>query len=190
MAGFSNRLLKWLIVSCCAAVATATTADTYGNRQTVAAKQDIGKFHQGLIKRYPKIEHISTQRLADLPAQSVLLFDVRESPEFAVSHLPHAIQISPKMKASELLNRYREQMAGKTVVFYCSLGERSSKLAEKVLAAETETTFNIANLEGGIFKWHNEQRSVVSSAGPTNQIHPFNGFWGRFLIHQDQITNP
>ena len=79
-----------------------------------------------------------------------------------------------------------QDLKGKTVVFYCSVGVRSSALAESVkadlLAAGTK---EVVNLEGGIFGWHNQSRPLVDKSGPTTFVHPYNAYWGRLLTRPE-----
>lgn len=150
--------------------------------------QKLSKFHAGLIERYPAVEHITTKELAVLPRERVVLIDVRAADEFNVSHLKNAIRVAPSTSADHFITQYAEQLAGKKVVFYCSVGERSSRLAEAVINAQSEFDLDVRNLAGGIFKWHNEQRQLVNARGATPNIHPFNSFWGRLLIHKDNIS--
>lgn len=148
----------------------------------------LTRFHEGLLDRYPSVEHLSTEDLAKLPETNIVLFDVRDTAEFNVSHLHNATRVPPEMDADAFLQKYRHKLTGKTVVFYCSVGERSSKLAESIINTNNNPTFEIRNLAGGLFKWHNEQRSIVNSNGLTTYIHPFNNYWGRLLVHSELIS--
>lgn len=147
----------------------------------------LSEFHTGLEKRYPDVRHMPANELANFDNNSIVLFDVREKSEFDTSRLKSAVRIAPNIDAEQLLERFEDIMHDKTVVFYCSVGERSSKLAEAVAKLVEPDKFNIVNLEGGIFKWHNEQRPVFNSQGLTTNIHPFNAYWGRLLLHKDDI---
>ena len=180
-----KSLLIALVVS--TMVASLSMADT---KNAKTAIQAVDKFHQGVVKRYPTVEHISTKQLAQMPRESVLLFDVREATEFNVSHLAHAIRVDPDINPGTFLTQHSHKMHGKTIIFYCSLGERSSKLAQAVLDTAAATDVSIVNLEGGLFKWHNEQRTVVDASGVTENIHSYSRFWQRYLVHQTQILNP
>lgn len=170
------------------AMLSIAVAGSFGADAQSSEADELAKFHEGLLKRYPRVGHLSTEQLAILPQDSVILFDVRKQAEYDVSHLNAAIRISPRMRASSFLESYSDQLLGKKVVFYCSVGERSSKLAEAVMDELGAANANIVNLEGGIFKWHNEERPVFNADGLTSKIHPFNKFWGRLLARRDQIS--
>jgi len=66
------------------------------------------------------------------------------------------------------------------IVVYCSVGYRSSALAEKLARAGMT---NVFNLEGSIFAWANEGRPVYRGDTLLNpaQVHPFNTKWGQLL---------
>ena len=62
------------------------------------------------------------------------------------------------------------------VVCYCSVGYRSSILADKINATGAG---NALNLEGSMFKWTNEGREIVDSDGNTTHfVHPYNWLFG------------
>lgn len=123
-------------------------------------------------------------------APAPLLFDVRRTDEFAVSHLDGAIRIDPEMSGADFLAKYGGELHGRTGVFYCSVGVRSAKLISRVLVAAQSvdglkgSAMELKNLEGGIFRWHNEDRSLVSFSGPTRYVHRFDAYWGRLLSQQ------
>ncbi|MBO6574194.1 MAG: rhodanese-like domain-containing protein [Rhodothermales bacterium] len=118
---------------------------------------------------FPEVEQISTDSLAALLADStraVTLLDVRTAEEYAVSRIPGAIHVDPD--AVEL-----PAEATGLLVAYCSVGYRSSQLAERL-----ETEARIVNLEGSIFRWANEGRPVEGSGG---KVHTYDRTWGRLL---------
>ena len=139
---------------------------------------------------YPSIRHISPEALPPSPARGgVLLIDVREEAEFAVSHLPGALRADPDMDPDEFMRRFGDKVAGKEVLFYCSVGVRSSDMAQRVGAQLASAGAKVvANLSGGIFRWHNERRMLISSAGRTDLVHPYNRKWGALIKRQSQIS--
>lgn len=117
-----------------------------------------------------------------------VLIDVRDDAEYRVSHIAGAERADPEMPIADVLAQFSPKVAGRDVVFYCSVGMRSS-----VLALETQDALvkagatGVSNLRGGIFAWHNAGRPVVNAAGPTEAIHPYNAQWGKLLTRQDQV---
>jgi len=119
----------------------------------------------------------------------VLLFDVREPDEYAVGHLPGAIRVDPDISAHDFLEQFGATLNDKEVIFYCATGRRSTDLAEKVKAEIMATGASLpvpANMQGGIFRWHNESGQLVDAAGDTEYVHPYNWWWKRLLTHKDK----
>ncbi|MEO1207218.1 MAG: rhodanese-like domain-containing protein [Pseudomonadota bacterium] len=156
---------------------------------------------KGVRLRFPSVPVIESEALAartmKLPPEvsvdgggvippKTVLFDVREADEFIVSHLPGAIRVAPDVSAEEFVARYGDVLAMGTAVFYCSVGVRSAKLIEKLRATEAVPRGqDLLNLEGGIFRWHNENRSLVNSGGQAvDRVHRFDRYWGRMIARQ------
>ncbi len=136
-----------------------------------------------VARRWPDIGHVTPAKLDRLMAEhTVVVFDVRTPAEQAVSHLPGALLVDPDMATAAFLDRYGDGVQGKAAVFYCSVGVRSSRLAERVaqgLQAAGATA--VDDLAGGIFAWHGEGRALVDAKGPTQFVHPYDATWGRLL---------
>ncbi|MBF0276613.1 MAG: rhodanese-like domain-containing protein [SAR324 cluster bacterium] len=111
-----------------------------------------------------------------------IFFDTRLQEEFQTSHLPEAIQIDPEMEPEVFFKIYGHLLSDKEVIFYCSVGYRSSKFAETVSpAAEKRGAKSVSNLKGGIFRWYNAGYAVVDKNGITDAIHPYNEEWGSLI---------
>lgn len=150
----------------------------------------LNKIHSGIEKRHKNVNHIDARTLGGMRADSVVLFDVREVDEFDVSHIQGAIQIDPDIELDDFEDDFSEMVEGKVVVFYCSVGVRSSALAsqlEEVLKeADAEEFYN---LTGGIFQWHNQLRPTVRGEGiPTENIHPYSDYWGKLIENDSAIS--
>jgi len=145
-----------------------------------------------VAKRWPGIGHVSPAEVdALMRSGDVAVFDVRKRDEQEVSHLQGATLVDPDMPAPSFLARYGEAIKGKTVVFYCSVGVRSSKLADRVAAGLTHRGANaVTNLRGGIFAWHAERRPLENARGATDDVHPYDRNWGRLVERrQPQSSN-
>ena len=70
------------------------------------------------------------------------------------------------------------------IIVYCSVGYRSEKISEKLLAAGYK---NVENLYGGIFEWKNKRNTVVDKNGITNNVHPYSKTWGVWLKNADKV---
>lgn len=145
-----------------------------GSLHAESATEALAAYNISLKQKYPGVATISTAELASMEKPPVLL-DVREEKEFVVSHLPGAARAAKDPIAQlDQLGVKRNDL----IVVYCSVGYRSSLLAEKL----TQAGFTeVHNLEGSIFAWTNEGRPLVNASGPAKGTHPFNRVWGRFL---------
>jgi len=64
------------------------------------------------------------------------------------------------------------------VVFYCSVGWRSSEAAARWQAAGRKPVFNLA---GSAFRWANEGRLLEHEGRPVRVVHPYNRSWRALL---------
>lgn len=132
----------------------------------------------GLIaKDYPEIESISTDELNSLyhdpSSQLPLIIDVREPAEFKVSHLQGAINLnSAKLIAELVVDKDVE------LIVYCSVGYRSSGLAQELA---TMGYTRVKNLRHSIFEWANKHYPMINENGITYKAHPFDKTWGKLL---------
>lgn len=154
---------------------------------------DLATIEQDVVRRWPQIEQMRRPqlgRIIEAGGEGLVLFDVRESDEHTVSRLPGAIQIDPAMTATEFMSAHGDTVQGKGVVFYCSVGVRSSILAARVKEElERAGAAKVLNLRGGIFGWHNDARPLVNSRGATDQVHGYDARWVRLVTRQSQIKS-
>ncbi len=167
---------------------TLLTSQTFAEAASKAA-QKLSAVHTKILKKYPEIKHINAVDFVKLKPNQTLIFDVREYDEYAVSHLKNAIQMDPNTKLREFLEAYSDELSNKTIVFYCSVGERSSRLAAKYKhSLEAQGAKEVYNLVGGLFQWHNEKRELMQENTETTLIHPYNRSWGRLLDDKNAIS--
>lgn len=139
------------------------------------------------IQEEHPVENLSVQDLTI--DQAVVLFDVREMDEFRVSHLSGALQLDPDLSAEDFFAQYANVIKDKTVVFYCSVGLRSSRMLERVEEDLPDAGVTEAfNLKGGIFEWHNNELPLVKQTEVTRQVHPYNRYFSRYLIDRDAVV--
>ena len=136
---------------------------------------------EGIRLRFPQVRQISTAQLASWLAHpdtlQPLLFDVRATQEYAISHLRGARQMSP-VQDEALPNEplQDDPLAGgialdRPIVLYCSVGYRSAQMAEML---QERGYTNVVNLEGSLFTWANESRPLVDAQGRfTTLVHPY-----------------
>lgn len=177
---------KQLVIGGLVAVAVAAGIGAAG--QWPAPEMD--RIHAKIESSHEGVDHIAASDFLQLSASDVALFDVREIQEYEVSHLPGALQVNPDITAAEFEERFGDTLKNKTVIFYCSVGVRSSRLAERVAPlVERSTGRAPANLIGGAFQWSNEGRPMVTPQGAnTNAVHPFDDYWGRLIENRKAIS--
>ena len=129
-------------------------------------------------RTFPEVRQISTAALAQqLTQEAPVLIDARQPEEYAVSHLPEAKR-AQTVAAVEEMNIDKSQ----PMVVYCSIGYRSSRLAQQLEAVG----YSVANLEGSLFQWANEDRPLVKANHRTHQVHPYGPLWGLLLNSRSQ----
>ena len=142
---------------------------------------------QRIRDEFPGVEQVSTAELdawlasGDAPP---LLLDVREEAEYRVSHLRGAVRVDPlggdRVEGEPAAELALPPGIGKDdpIVTYCSVGYRSSRVAER-LRAQGYT--RVKNLEGSIFEWANRGLPVVRDGEEVRQVHPYSRRWQRLL---------
>ncbi len=141
-----------------------------------------------IASQFPDVSSIATdslaQRLADSTAQRPLLLDARTPDEYAVSHLPSAKRIDPNTPAMSALDSVARNTP---IVVYCSVGYRSARIASRL---QSHGFTNVHNLEGSIFRWANEGRTVVRDGSPVHAVHPYDPTWGTLLHDSLHARSP
>ena len=139
-------------------------------------------------RRWSNVPHLTT---VDVAAQlssrqnRIVLFDVREPEEFAVSRLRGARSLPPHSRKAPLQEAIGLCPPVELVVFYCAVGVRSSAMANRWHQEADDRDILVANLAGGLFRWANEGRPLVNDQGVTTAVHPFNRHWSQFLVSKD-----
>lgn len=148
-----------------------------------------------ISKKFP-VSHISTEALAsiltkDELAKHYILIDTRPLEEYQTSHLRDAIRVDPDLKVEQFIEKFGEKIKNKHCVFYCSVGYRSAAFISRVSQAAQESgALTCANLRGGLFRWYNEKRPVYQGEKETDEIHPYDSYWGQFVIPRAPSTAP
>ncbi len=135
------------------------------------------------VARLLPVPEITAAELARRLASGdrMVLFDVREAEEYAQSHIPGALRVSPAATGASVLAEHGARMAGATVVFYCAVGWRSGLMVQGIReAAALAPAAALFNLRGGIFRWHAAAGQLEFGPGATG-VHPFDTAWGRLL---------
>ncbi|MCH8126975.1 rhodanese-like domain-containing protein [candidate division KSB1 bacterium] len=135
----------------------------------------------------PNIEYNDFKRtLASIDSSQFIIFDTRSPEEFKTSHITNAIQLDPGITQNEFGKIYSKRIKDKRLVFYCSVGYRSSKCLQRLKeVAHNSGAISLQNLKGGIFRWYNENYEVINEKGITDDIHPYGAFWEFLLDNRD-----
>lgn len=114
-------------------------------------------------------------------SSAILFLDAREPREFAVSRLKGAIPVGyDNFDIGNLPALEKDRR----IVVYCSVGYRSEKIAEKLIAAGFS---RVSNLYGGIFEWVNQGYPVYNGHGPTQRVHAYDQRWGVWLSRGEKV---
>lgn len=153
---------------------------------------ELRSVHRRAAAQYSSVRQMSAvefDTLRSRKSNDLLIIDVREKAEYAVSRIRGAVRATPGIAVEEFLSQIGESARGRTVIFYCSVGVRSMQLAARVQnAAKAAGVAEIYNLAGGVFNWHNQSRPLASANGPTELIHPYNWLWSRLIKRRHLIS--
>ncbi len=130
--------------------------------------------------KFPGVAQLSTDSLQTWldesgQAERPLLLDVRGPEEYEVSHLRDAIHALTKKQAVQALEG---SSPDRPVVLYCSVGYRSSEMADYLAKKGFRKVYN---LEGSIFAWANEGHPVFRGDEQVQTVHPYDRVWGKLL---------
>jgi rhodanese-related sulfurtransferase len=143
---------------------------------------------QELRANFPDVESIKAAELQTVLSgkERPIILDVREPEEFAVSHIQGAVRMDPDAELDDVLQAIGPHLTGRTVIVYCSVGVRSTQLAERVYKGlKSQGASRVANLSEGIFGWHNAERPLVRDTQASAYVHPYDALWGRLLRRQN-----
>jgi len=157
-----------------------------GNAKSIekSSNKALISTHNVISSRYKAVPHLKARDVNKMDKGSYVIFDVREKGEYAVSHIEDAIWVDPSIDTATFYEKFSDVITDKTLILYCSVGARSTKLAAKLLD-DREDELNIYNLENGIFGWHNESRPLFQAAKSTEFVHPYNRIWGRMVNRKE-----
>lgn len=159
----------------------------------------------GICQKFPTVKNVSTSQLSTWMKQTenqsedqtnteqakpgnLIILDTRPPEEHVIGYIPGSVRVDYKAEPEEILASVPQlqQPGPSTVVCYCSVGYRSSMVAQKVEdwfkkqgTADKKAAYN---LWGSIFQWANEGRPMVDgNSQPTIYTHPYNTIFGKLL---------
>jgi len=149
-----------------------------GGLQAQTNSRAYGAMLETMYKK--SVPLVSVAELKKMP--DVVLLDTRSKAEYDVSHLPNARWVGYD---DFNLKRVAGIPKKANVVLYCSVGYRSERVGEKLLAAGYQ---QVHNLYGSLFEWVNEGNLVVDKQErPTQRVHAFSRAWGVWLKRGDKV---
>ena len=127
----------------------------------------IEKMYSGYHEGFPDVPEVEPAALSEsLRDHSIVLVDVREPREWAISRIPGAITQAE-------FERNKETYRNRPIVAYCTIGYRSGQYARR-LAAEG---FTASNLRGSILAWVHAGEPVVDDDVETKRVHVYGPQW-------------
>lgn len=169
-------------------IALTSSLTSSGLIGCAAGDDGLAAIHADIVTDYKTVAQLSPEDYLKRDRSNVLLLDIREPEEYAVSRIPGAVWVSPSASAETALLQIGD-VTGKDVVVYCSVGRRSSAFAEREQAALMEMgATSVSNLENGIFGWHNEARALVDAGGETDMVHPYDAIWKRYVVRGEKAS--
>jgi len=152
------------ILSCFTGCATPTSDLTDESR-----RDRIETMYQKYQPEFPGIQEVTPIQVVEMLANdhSVVIVDVREPKERAVSTLPGALS------KSEFEER-RQELQDKKVVVYCTIGYRSGLYTQTL----KEQGWDAYNMPGSILSWVHAGQPVVDESGnETKRVHVYGKQW-------------
>lgn len=138
---------------------------------TMTDEQKLEKI-QALYAKYkrefPGVRSVSPVELQELRQgdRELVIVDVRKPEEQAVSMIPGAVTVGDFEARSE-------ELKGRLVVTYCTVGYRSGLYAQQLASRG----WDVANLAGSLLAWTHAGQQLVDVHGPTRRVHVYGEDW-------------
>jgi rhodanese-related sulfurtransferase len=128
--------------------------------------------NEKIDRKYPEVRNMTVDELLlkiNNNAQLTIV-DVRAPQEYAVSHLPGAINVTDE--------EHFEKTTSSTIVAYCSVGLRSAVFAKKL---QDRGYTQVYNLRGSIFEWAEKGYPLYRNGTRVFVVHPYDEKWGTLV---------
>ena len=124
-------------------------------------RNKIESMYQKVRRAFSEIEELTAEELLGLLREGkIVLVDVRTPEEQAVSMIPGAITVR---QFEDNIQEYE----GATVVSYCTIGGRSGRYTEELMARG----WRAFNLMGAVLAWTHVGGALECADGPTRKVH-------------------
>jgi len=138
-------------------------------------QNSFDKYLQDLVEEFPDVKCIKSDTTS---LEDYLILDTREKNEYDVSQIRGAVWIGYAGFEIAALDSVERD---KNIIVYCSVGYRSSMIAQRLMGAGF---LQVKNLYGGIFKWANDGNPLYRDEEKVDKIHGYSRRWSAY------ITNP
>ena len=164
----------FLVVALAVLPLVAPSIARSGDDDAVRVERMYQDYKERSFAELPDVEVARAAALADslaatdATADDVVWLDVRDARERRISVLPGAID-------RETYEDRREELAGRPVIVYCTVGYRSG-LAARDLRRQGVDAHNLA---GGILAWAHADGEVLDgrTGEPTRRVHVYGWRW-------------
>ena len=155
------------LVACVLWTVPAVPATAQAPGTEAARRATLERMIRDIREDYPDVPTITPAGLREsLAAGGIVLVGVRTDRGRNVSTLPGAIS------ADEFESRL-EELAGRTVVAYCTIGVRSSDYVREMRRRGVE----VLNLEGSVLSWTHIGGPLVLDGVATDRLHVYGRRW-------------
>lgn len=155
------------IVAALGLLAATSAAPRRADASNEQRASRIEQLYRQYRSSFPEVPEMSAEELLAAQATgNVVLVDVRRPVERDVSMIPGAI-------SREQFEQQRDLIGDKTIVIYCTIGERSGRYAK----AHQAPGRRLVNLAGGILAWAHAGQPLVNRDGPTRRVHVYGPTW-------------
>jgi rhodanese-related sulfurtransferase len=152
-----------------------------GAPEAFAGERGLEPIAAQLARQYPGLVQVTPDELASRRADATVVIDARTPAEYEVSHIEGAIRVDATSSPNAVADAAGD-VAGKSVVVYCTVGGRSSRVAAAAQSALlSKGAKDVANLTGGVLAWHNAGLPLVNAGGRTELVHPSSPDMARLL---------
>jgi sodium/bile acid cotransporter 7 len=156
-------------LTACFAAAVATACAPLAEETTVGERQlRIDEMIAGYQRLYPEVPGANaTEVRTALADGGTVLVDVRPAVERGISTIPGAI-------GKDEFERRAQELRGREIITYCTIGHRSAAYAEELLT----DGWNARNFDGSLLAWTHAGGDLVDAAGePTKRLHVYGARW-------------
>ena len=162
-----RELLRIGLLASAVSTVAAAPAAAQAPGSEAARRAALERMIEDIREDYPDVPTITAAVLREsLGSGGILLVDVRTDRERRVSTLPGAIS------ADEFESRLGE-LAGRTVVAYCTVGVRSSNYVREM----SRRGVGVLNLEGSVLAWTHIGGELVLDGVATDRVHVYGRRW-------------